>query len=117
MEATTVRLPRAPTSTRAVERALALLNAVARGEGRGRLCELARATDVPASTALRLLRTLERQDYVRREADGCFRPGAGLLELARAAAPHDQPGTPEPGGCALEARSGPQAHNPVRTSS
>jgi urocanate hydratase len=82
MEAGTLTRPPAPTSTRAVERAVGLLTAVARSAGGGRLSELARATGVPTSTALRLLRTLESQGFVRRDAAGTFHPGAGLLALA-----------------------------------
>jgi IclR family acetate operon transcriptional repressor len=71
-------------STRAVERALHLLEAVARAAGGARLAELARDTDVPASTALRLLRTLEAERFVRRDDAGAFHAGSGLLALAAA---------------------------------
>lgn len=71
-------------STRAVERALHLLEAVARSSGGARLSELARDTGVPASTALRLLRTLERARFVRRDEGGGFHAGSGLLALAAA---------------------------------
>jgi DNA-binding IclR family transcriptional regulator len=66
--------------TRAVHRALDLLVAVAAGEAR--LADLARQTDVPASTALRLLRTLESAGFVRRDESGGFYAGARLLALA-----------------------------------
>jgi urocanate hydratase len=72
------------TSTRAVERALRLLEAVARSRDGGRLSDLARDTDVPASTALRLLRTLEQERFVRRDGAGAFHAGSGLLALAAA---------------------------------
>ena len=71
-------------STRAVERALHLLESVARAGGGARLADLARDTDVPASTALRLLRTLETARYVRRDEGGGFHAGSGLLALAAA---------------------------------
>jgi IclR family acetate operon transcriptional repressor len=72
-------------STRAVERALHLLEAVARSTAGGaRLSDLARDTEVPASTALRLLRTLETARFVRRDAAGAFHAGSGLLALAAA---------------------------------
>jgi urocanate hydratase len=71
-------------STRAVERALHLLEAVARARGGARLSDLARDTDVPASTALRLLRTLEQERFVRRDDAGGFHAGSGLLALAAA---------------------------------
>jgi DNA-binding IclR family transcriptional regulator len=76
--------PAAATSTRAVERALGLLEAVARSTGGARLSDLARATGVPTSTALRLLRTLETARFVRRDALGGFHAGSGLLALAAA---------------------------------
>jgi urocanate hydratase len=71
-------------STRAVERALRLLDAVARSSGGARLSDLARDTGVPASTALRLLRTLEQERFVRRDDAGGFHAGSGLLALAAA---------------------------------
>ena len=71
-------------STRAVERALHLLESVARTPGGARLSDLARANDVPTSTALRLLRTLETAHYVRRDDGGAFHAGSGLLALAAA---------------------------------
>jgi IclR family acetate operon transcriptional repressor len=74
----------AATSTRAVERALELLQKVARTPGGERLSDLARATGVPTSTALRLLRTLEGARFVRRDAGGAYHPGPGLLALAAA---------------------------------
>jgi urocanate hydratase len=75
---------RQSTSTRAVERALHLLEAVARSHGGARLSDLARDTGVPASTALRLLRTLEQERFVRRDDAGGFHAGSGLLALAAA---------------------------------
>jgi DNA-binding IclR family transcriptional regulator len=76
--------PPAATSTRAVERALELLEAVARSSGGERLSDLARATRVPTSTALRLLRTLETARFVRRDDLGAYHAGSGLLALAAA---------------------------------
>jgi IclR family acetate operon transcriptional repressor len=76
--------PAAATSTRAVERALQLLQKVARSPGGERLSDLARATGVPTSTALRLLRTLEAGRFVRRDASGAYHAGPGLLALAAA---------------------------------
>jgi DNA-binding IclR family transcriptional regulator len=67
-----------------VERALELLEAVARSRRGERLSDLARATSVPTSTALRLLRTLEGARFVRRDELGAFHPGSGLLALAAA---------------------------------
>src|SRR5215207_4545636 len=71
-------------STRAVARALHLLEAVARSPAGGRLSDLARDTGVPASTALRLLRTLEAERFVRRDDAGAFHAGSGLLALGAA---------------------------------
>jgi len=70
-------------STRAVARALRLLEAVAHAPG-ARLSDVARDTDVPASTALRLLRTLEAEHFVRRDDAGGFHAGSGLLALVAA---------------------------------
>jgi DNA-binding IclR family transcriptional regulator len=77
-------IERQGTSTRAVERALHLLEAVARSAGGERLSDLARATSVPTSTALRLLRTLESARFVRRDDLGGYHAGSGLLALAAA---------------------------------
>jgi len=75
---------RAAATTRAVERALGLLEAVARSHGGERLSDLARATEVPTSTALRLLRTLETAGFLRRDALGGYHAGSGLLAMAAA---------------------------------
>jgi DNA-binding IclR family transcriptional regulator len=72
----------AATSTRAVERGLELLQRVAHSAGGERLSDLARATGVPTSTALRLLRTLEGARFVRRDAGGGYHAGSALLALA-----------------------------------
>ena len=83
-------------STRTVERALALLSEVCAGEA-VTLTECARHTALPASTALRLLRTLEKAGFVSRDDGGSFRAGPVMIqlgafaigrhELARLAAP------------------------------
>lgn len=70
--------------TRAVDRALALLSEVCGPEPIG-LAEAARRTTLPASTALRLLRTLEAAGFVRRDADGAFSAGPRLLQLGATA--------------------------------
>jgi len=84
------------SSTRAVERALALLSEVCIRE-QVMLTECARHTALPASTALRLLRTLEGAGYVSRDDRGSFRAGPRMIqhgataigrnELARLARP------------------------------
>jgi urocanate hydratase len=71
-------------STRAVERALALLSAVAEGTTGGTLSDLARAVDLSPSTAGRLLNTLAQQGFVRRDENACYGPGARMKQLAAA---------------------------------
>jgi urocanate hydratase len=70
-------------STRTVDRALGLLAEVCERESLS-LAECARRTRLPASTALRLLRTLEVSGFVARGADGSYRPGARLIQLGAA---------------------------------
>jgi IclR family acetate operon transcriptional repressor len=74
----------ASSSTRAVERALGLLTQVC-AEGAISLTDCARRVDLPTSTALRLLRTLESADFVARDQRGFFRAGARLTQLGAAA--------------------------------
>ena len=81
--AATPATPASP-STRAVERALRLLTEVC-AEGAIGLTDCARRVDLPASTALRLLRTLERADFVARDEHGIFRAGARLTQLGAVA--------------------------------
>jgi urocanate hydratase len=69
------------SSTRAVERALALLATVCTNEVTS-LSDASRRTGVPTSTALRLLRTLEGEQFVVRDADAAWRAGPRLLQLA-----------------------------------
>jgi IclR family acetate operon transcriptional repressor len=70
----------ADSSTRTVERALALLSAVCT-DGSLTLSDAARVVDLSASTALRLLRTLEGSGFVSRDPGGNFRPGASVIQL------------------------------------
>jgi IclR family transcriptional regulator, acetate operon repressor len=67
--------------TRAVERALALLSTVCTHDVTS-LAAASRDTKVPASTALRLLRTMEREHFVVRDDDAGWRAGPRLLQLA-----------------------------------
>jgi IclR family acetate operon transcriptional repressor len=77
------------SSTRAVERALALLSSVCSGEA-ATLTECARRTGLPASTALRLLRTLESEGFVSRDDAGGFRSGPTMIRLgARSIGRHE----------------------------
>jgi IclR family transcriptional regulator, acetate operon repressor len=71
-------------STRTVERALGLLAEVC-AEGSITLAECARRTHLPASTALRLLRTLNGAGFVTRDDDGSFRAGGRLIQLGAVA--------------------------------
>lgn len=71
---------KADSTTRTVERALALLSVVCQ-EGSVTQSEAAKATGLSASTALRLLRTLEGTDFVRREDNGSYRPGPAVVQL------------------------------------
>jgi urocanate hydratase len=74
----------AAASTRTVERALDLLAQVC-AEPAISLTECARRADLPASTALRLLRTLEAAGFVTRDTHGAFRPGVRVLQLGATA--------------------------------
>src|SRR5579875_1554571 len=71
-------------STRTVERALDLLAEVC-AAGPLTLAECARRTALPASTALRLLRTLEGKAFVVRDATGGYRPGARIIQFGATA--------------------------------
>lgn len=63
-----------------VERALSVLDAF-RGAPRLALSELSTRTDLPKTTLLRVLATLERNGYVMRLADGQYGVGGILFEL------------------------------------
>ena len=78
----------ADPSTRTVERALALLSAVCT-DGALSLSDAARVADLSASTALRLLRTLEASGFVSRDESGDFRPGASVIQLGALALGHE----------------------------
>lgn len=71
-------------STRTVERALGLLAEVC-AEGSITLAECARRAHLPASTALRLLRTLDGAGFVTRDDTGAFRAGGRLIQLGAVA--------------------------------
>jgi len=80
--------PPAGSSTRSVERALALLAAVCT-TGCGTLVELARLVDLPVSTTLRLLRTLEQGQFVTRSDGSSYRPGPRMMQLGARALSHE----------------------------
>lgn len=67
-------------STRTVERALSLLSEVCAVEAIS-LTECARRTGLPASTALRLLRTLESVGFVLRDDEGAYGAGPRMIQL------------------------------------
>ncbi len=70
----------ADSSTRTVDRAISLLVAVC-DDGSLTLAEAARITGLSASTALRLMRTLEASSLVRRDERNIFRPGNRMMQL------------------------------------
>jgi DNA-binding IclR family transcriptional regulator len=70
------------SSVQSVQRAVALLGAVA--ERPAGLVELAAATDLPVSTAARLLGTLVGVDALRRHADGTYVIGPAVSALGPA---------------------------------
>jgi IclR family acetate operon transcriptional repressor len=74
----------ATASTRTVERALGLLAEVCTAPPIS-LTECARRAGLPASTALRLLRTLETAGFVTRDSRGAFRPGMRVIQLGATA--------------------------------
>ncbi|MCW2783501.1 MAG: IclR family transcriptional regulator [Marmoricola sp.] len=76
--------PASSSSTRTVDRALALLAEVCAEESIS-LAECARRAGLPPSTALRLLRTLESSGFVARDAGGGFGAGARLIQLGASA--------------------------------
>jgi DNA-binding IclR family transcriptional regulator len=70
-------------STRTVDRAFDLLSAVTENARPGAsLSELARATELSPATASRLLATLLKRGLVRRDEQGLYRPGLGLMQMA-----------------------------------
>ncbi len=77
----------ADTSTRTAERTLSLLSAVCE-KGSLTLAEASREVGLSASTALRLLRTLESSGFVRRDED-IYRPGMRVVQLGAQALSHE----------------------------
>ncbi|BBK38264.1 transcriptional regulator [Allostella sp. ATCC 35155] len=65
----------------AVDRALSILLAFREGDRSLTLGELSRRTGLYKSTALRLLASLERQNFVLRQPDGAWRLGPALFRL------------------------------------
>jgi IclR family transcriptional regulator, acetate operon repressor len=70
----------------AVERALAMLEAVAQAAEGLSNAEISRKLNIPKSSASYILRTLETQGYLRRDAEsGKYRVGLKILSLSRGA--------------------------------
>jgi urocanate hydratase len=76
------------STTRAADRALGLLRAVCEGDG-VKLVDAAKAVDLSASTALRLLRTLEANGFTAKTEDGLYRPGFRMIQLGVQALSHE----------------------------
>jgi urocanate hydratase len=97
-----------------VGRALALLATVCDSDAPS-LTECARRTDLPTSTALRLLRTLEQADFVARDEDGSYRAGPNLLQLgARAFAQESVVEASRPALARMVAATGESTYLSVR---
>lgn len=79
------RLGNEPASTRTVDRALSLLDAVLSSDRPRSLTGLAREVGLSPSTASRLLDTLGHHDLIQRGDDGHFRSGIRIKQLAAAA--------------------------------
>ena len=73
-----------PGGAAAVDRALAILGAVAAVPAPQSLAELSRATGLYKSTILRLLASLEAARYVARQRDGRYALGPGAFRLGLA---------------------------------
>lgn len=100
-----------------VERALSVLDAF-RGAPRLALSELSSRTDLPKTTLLRVLATLERNGYVMRLADGQYGVGGILFELGSGyAASFQLGGVLEPALAELAAATGESTAFYVRTGS
>lgn len=80
--------PSQDPTTRAADRALGLLRAVCEGDG-VKLVDAAKAVDLSASTALRLLRTLEANGFAAKTEDGLYRPGFRMVQLGVQALSHE----------------------------
>lgn len=70
----------AESLTRTVDRALLLLGIVC-NRGSVSLADAARDAELSASTALRLLRTLESSEFVRRDEANRYSPGPRIVQL------------------------------------
>src|SRR4051812_31650179 len=80
-----VTTPRAAGSVQSVDRALDVLETLARAGGPLGVGELAERTDLPQGTAHRLLQSLQQRGYVRRDASRKYSVGTAAVRLADAA--------------------------------
>lgn len=78
---------RAPGSVQSVDRALDLLEVLARSDAPMGVGEVAEMTGLPQATAHRLLRSLELRGYVRRDTARKYSVGTAALRLGDAAQP------------------------------
>jgi IclR family acetate operon transcriptional repressor len=106
--------PARASSTRTVDRALALLSEVCAG-GTVTLTSCARHTGLPPSTALRLLRTLESAGFVSRDDTGSFRAGPTMIQLgANAIGRHELARLASPALDRIGARTAESAYLSIR---
>jgi len=70
---------------RAVQRAFDLLGLLSAPQPAATLSDLARGSSLPVSTAARLLATLERTGFVRRDGENRYAPGTRLVQLGLSA--------------------------------
>jgi DNA-binding IclR family transcriptional regulator len=78
--------PQSDSPSAAVERALAMLEAVAQVSDGLSNAEISRKLNIPKSSASYILRTLETQGYLTRDAEsGKYRVGLKILSLSRGA--------------------------------
>ena len=79
-------LPASESPSVAVERALAMLEAVAQESEGLSNAEISRKLQMPKSSASYILRTLEKQGYLNRNPEtGKYRVGLKVLSLSRGA--------------------------------
>jgi IclR family acetate operon transcriptional repressor len=98
-------VPRSPSPSSAVDKALDLVEAVARSDRPLRLSELAEEVGMHRATAYRVLLDLVRRGWVLRAGDH-YLPGTAVLQLSRAAAAHSLVALARPVLEALSERTG-----------
>jgi IclR family transcriptional regulator, acetate operon repressor len=115
---TTTETAAAPdATTRAADRALGLLRVVCENDG-VKLADAAKAADLSASTALRLLRTLEANGFAAKREDGLYRPGFRMVQLGVQALSHESlVATSQDALRSLVARTGESAYLSVAAGS